>query len=58
MTVIPLATPLTVDAAWERYVELERAAEINPALLIDLEHQQATVRAWKAWRDLRESEQP
>lgn len=52
MTVIPLATPLTVGAAWERYVELVRAAKREPALMINLDHQIATVRAWKVWRDL------
>lgn len=52
MTVIPLATPLTVDAAWQRYVELVRAVTDAPDLRINHEHQIAIVRAWAMWRDL------
>ncbi len=52
MTVIPLATPLTVEAAWQRYVDLVRANNDDPALYVRVEHQMAIARAWREWRDL------
>lgn len=46
-----LPTRLAVDAAWADYVRLVREREAQPALMTDLEHSVAIVRAWRRWFD-------
>ena len=50
--VATLPTRITADAAFERYADLIRQVERDPALRTDLEHNIAIARAWEAWRDL------
>lgn len=50
--VIALPTRLAVDTAWDRFAALAKRAMDDPRLLIDREHQEATVRAWATFRDL------
>lgn len=41
-----------VDAAYARYVELEKLSDADPALRLSLDHNIARARAWREWRDL------
>jgi len=47
-----LPTDAAIEAAWERYVALTRAAIGDPSLAADLAHCEATAIAWAEWRDL------
>jgi hypothetical protein len=49
--VLPFKSPLSVDDAWQRYVDLVNERH-DKNLWTDVEHNQRLARAWEAWATL------
>lgn len=49
LAVIP--TPGAIEAAWERYASLMRAALDNQQLLLNRRHMEEAARAEQAWKE-------
>lgn len=48
----PIPSPSPADLAWEEYAALIRAMDENPALRLDRQHVQASLRAYARFRDI------
>lgn len=50
--IMPIPAPSPADIAWEEYAALIRAMDENPTLRLDRGHVEASLLAYKRFRDI------